>query len=198
MNEHDRADDLLREGLALGLELDYKLIIQYCLIGLGTLAAARGEPVRAARLWGAADAISEAFGTQLTKAGRAMIDYDGQVATVRGQVDETTWTAAWAAGRAMDPASAADPEVGRRPPGPARGALPGGLSAREVEVLRLVAGGMTNAEVGRSLFLSTRTVDWHLSSIYTKLGFHSRTAGDPLRHRPRVWSDPSRFPVIHR
>ena len=52
---------------------------------------------------------------------------------------------------------------------------PAGLSAREAEVLRLVANGLTNAEVAEKLFLSSRTVDWHLSSIYRKLGLHSRT-----------------------
>ena len=52
---------------------------------------------------------------------------------------------------------------------------PGGLSAREAEVLRLVARGMSNAEVAEKLFLSSRTVGWHLGSIYRKLGFSSRT-----------------------
>jgi DNA-binding CsgD family transcriptional regulator len=62
------------------------------------------------------------------------------------------------------------------PPGPAAPqAYPAGLSAREVEVLRLVAAGMTNAEVAKDLFLSSRTVGWHLGSVYRKLGFHSRT-----------------------
>ncbi len=51
---------------------------------------------------------------------------------------------------------------------------PAGLSAREAEVLRLVATGLSNAEVAKKLFLSSRTVDWHLSSIYRKFGFHSR------------------------
>ena len=61
-------------------------------------------------------------------------------------------------------------------PGPAASeTYPAGLSAREVEVLCLVAAGMTNAEVAKDLFLSTRTVDWHMGSIYRKLGFHSRT-----------------------
>ena len=52
---------------------------------------------------------------------------------------------------------------------------PAGLSAREVEVLRLVAQGMTNAEVAEKLFISSRTVNWHLGSIYRKLGLGSRT-----------------------
>ena len=54
-------------------------------------------------------------------------------------------------------------------------AYPAGLSAREAEVLRLVASGMTNAEVAEKLFISPRTVNWHLGSIYRKLGFASRT-----------------------
>ena len=45
---------------------------------------------------------------------------------------------------------------------------PAGLTDREVDVLRLVAQGLTSADVGRRLFLSSRTVEWHLSSIYTK------------------------------
>ena len=53
--------------------------------------------------------------------------------------------------------------------------FPAGLSAREADLLRLVANGLTNAEVAEKLFLSSRTVDWHLGSIYRKLGLHSRT-----------------------
>jgi len=175
MGDAGRADALLREGLRRSVALHYELIIQYCLVGLGTLAAASGQPIRAARLWGAADAISEAFGTHLTRATRSLIEYDRQVSTVRGQLDESAWDAARTEGRAMDPARAADLEVAEEPPSATVATLPGGLSTRETDVLRLVAGGMTNAEVARTLFLSTRTVDWHLSSIYTKLGFHSRT-----------------------
>ena len=52
---------------------------------------------------------------------------------------------------------------------------PAGLSTREVDVLRLAARGMTNAEVAEELFISPRTVNWHLGSIYRKLGCSSRT-----------------------
>ncbi|MCC6270803.1 MAG: response regulator transcription factor [Microbacteriaceae bacterium] len=51
----------------------------------------------------------------------------------------------------------------------------GALSAREIEVLLLVAGGKSNREIGRELFLSEATVKSHLSHIFTKLGVSSRT-----------------------
>jgi DNA-binding CsgD family transcriptional regulator len=59
---------------------------------------------------------------------------------------------------------------------PAGPTYPAGLSAREVEVLRLVAQGLTDAEVAERLFLSPRTVGQHLRSVYNKLGVSSRTA----------------------
>ena len=51
-----------------------------------------------------------------------------------------------------------------------------GLTAREIEVLQLVADGLTNVEIADRLVLSQRTVHAHLRSIYDKLGVNSRTA----------------------
>jgi DNA-binding NarL/FixJ family response regulator len=53
---------------------------------------------------------------------------------------------------------------------------PAGLTAREVEVLRLVAQGLSDAQVAEQLVISTRTVNSHLTSIYSKLGISSRTS----------------------
>jgi DNA-binding CsgD family transcriptional regulator len=53
---------------------------------------------------------------------------------------------------------------------------PGGLSPRELDVLRLVAGGLTDAEIADRLFVSPRTVSGHLQSIYGKLNVSSRAA----------------------
>jgi DNA-binding CsgD family transcriptional regulator len=82
---------------------------------------------------------------------------------------------AWSDGRATEMERAVEHAVEpREPSGPP--AHPAGLSAREVEVLRLVASGMTSAQVARELFISPNTVNRHLGSIYGKLGVSSRAA----------------------
>jgi len=53
---------------------------------------------------------------------------------------------------------------------------PGGLTEREVEVLRLVASGRTNPEIAAVLYLSEKTVARHLSNIFAKVDVSSRTA----------------------
>lgn len=61
-----------------------------------------------------------------------------------------------------------------RGPRPSTAANPAGLTRREVEVLELVAQGLSNPEVARRLFLSSKTVDHHVSAILGKLGAPSR------------------------
>ena len=63
-------------------------------------------------------------------------------------------------------------ELGARAPD----ARVGGLSARETEVLRLVARGLGNADIARELVLSVRTVERHVANVYLKIGASGRTA----------------------
>jgi len=67
--------------------------------------------------------------------------------------------------------------------GGTRAAPPDGLSEREAEVLRLVASGMTNREVGGALFLSERTVTNHLTHIFGKIGVANRAGATAYAHR---------------
>jgi two-component system nitrate/nitrite response regulator NarL len=60
------------------------------------------------------------------------------------------------------------------PPRPTRGQTPGGLSERELEVLRLVAQGATNRQIANQLYLSEHTVRTYLAHILEKLGLDNR------------------------
>ncbi|HEY3238602.1 MAG TPA: response regulator transcription factor, partial [Acidimicrobiia bacterium] len=71
----------------------------------------------------------------------------------------------------------------RRPAAPA---LPGGLTEREAEVLRLVAEGKTNREIAAALYLSEKTVARHLSNMFTKLGVTSRAAATAFALREGI------------
>jgi len=110
------------------------------------------------------------------------------IASVRTQLGEQAFDAAWAAGRTMtlEQALAALAAVRMPPSAPAGPSSvphapkactsPAGLTAREVEVLQVVAQGLTNEQVAQRLVISPRTVDTHLTSIYSKLGVSSRSA----------------------
>jgi DNA-binding CsgD family transcriptional regulator/tetratricopeptide (TPR) repeat protein len=68
-------------------------------------------------------------------------------------------------------------------PVPTPRALPGGLTARELEVLRLVAQGHSNRDIGRALFISEHTAANHVRSILTKTGCANRTEAAAYAHR---------------
>ncbi len=65
-------------------------------------------------------------------------------------------------------------------------ATPGGLTEREIEVLRLVAAGRTNPQIAETLVLSEKTVARHLSNIFTKLEVSSRTAAAAFAFEQRL------------
>ena len=71
-------------------------------------------------------------------------------------------------------------------PGAAEPELPFGLTARELEVLALVAEGATNREIGARLFMAEKTASVHVSRILGKLGVRTRTQAAAIAHRAGI------------
>jgi DNA-binding NarL/FixJ family response regulator len=73
-----------------------------------------------------------------------------------------------------------------KPPPAAAGPPPDGLTQREVEILGLIARGMTNPEIAAQLFLSNHTVKTHISRIFAKTGSRDRAAAIGYAHRHNI------------
>jgi predicted ATPase/DNA-binding CsgD family transcriptional regulator len=185
--ELERAKAQFEENLTLSRELGDKATLSMSLEGLGCVAGAEGEAVRAARLFGAAETLMEAIDYRLVPQERAVLE--PYRASVRPRLGEGAWEEALAQGRAMgldetlgyalseeQPSTSPSPATSQPSVSSSTPEHPAGLTSREVEVLGLVAGGLTSAQIAKELFLSPRTVETHLTSIYHKLGVSSRAA----------------------
>jgi ATP/maltotriose-dependent transcriptional regulator MalT len=176
--DYAAARPLLEESLKISRSLNYHYDTATSLEGLAAVVAAQGEPVRAVRFMSAAQALREAIGTPLPSLIQALHEFT--IASVHTQLDEQAFDAAWTEGCAMTPEQlllALEPVgTSTASPVPRTPAYPDGLTAREVEVLRLVAQGLTNEQVSEQLVISPRTVNSHLTSIFSKIGVSSRGA----------------------
>ncbi len=175
---------LYEESLSVA-RVGYKLDIASGLEGLANVVVAQGEFEWATRLWGAAEALRETMGAPLPPLERP--DYEHATSAARTALGAEAFTAARAEGKTMTleqflaakgraalptPIPAGPPTTRREP----HLAYPDGMTAREVEVLRLVAQGLTDAQVADKLVITRRTVNWYLTSIYNKIQVSSRSA----------------------
>ena len=158
-------------------------------IETAALRSMQGDSVTAATLLGAAQHELDRLGATL---GIEQARYDRLRVGVRAQLDDVTWTRAWTAGQALtleqavaealdtlgDEAATATAAAqdGEPSHGRSRARPTARLTAREVEVLRVVAEGATDQDVAARLGLRPRTVTTYLSSIYAKLDVRTRTA----------------------
>ena len=174
--DHEQAEEILGEALRSSREVGHKVIAVDCLASLAGLAAERGEERRAAVLWGATAALRRSLEVAPDLHSDRLESY---LSVARLRSGEAAWEEALAEGEAMELEQAiAYALLAEEPSAPASRApeRPAGLTAREVEVLKLLAEGMTNARIAQELYLSPRTVHRHLNRIYHKLGTNSRAS----------------------
>jgi PAS domain S-box-containing protein len=93
------AQQALRSGLRLSHELGVRIMIAWCLAGLGSAAVLNEEPERAARLWGAAEHLRVTLGCRPAPAARHT--YERLLVQARAQLGEAGFAAAWAVGDAL-------------------------------------------------------------------------------------------------
>ena len=181
---YETARSLYEESMAIVRKTGDKGGIAFYQEEFARVIAVQGELTWAARLWGSAEVLNEAIGAPRSPFDR--ISYERAVAAARAQLGEKAFAAAWAEGRTMTPEQTLvtqTPKVGLIPGGPSSAPstkvptlYSGGLTARELEVLRLLAQGVTDAQIAEQLVLSLHTIHAHLRTIYSKLGVTSRSA----------------------
>jgi predicted ATPase/DNA-binding CsgD family transcriptional regulator len=186
----EQALALFAESLSLFASLGDRRMAALALEGVAGLAGRWLQPERAARLFGVAAAVQEASGLPVEPAFRDAHLRD--VAAVRAALGEDAFSAAWEAGavlpleQAIAEASTVaelNPRARAHAGSPAK-ATPFGLTSRELDVLRLLADGRTDKEIGAALFISYRTAMNHVARILAKLDVPSRAvaAREAARH----------------
>ena len=182
--EPDGAERDAHDALARAAEVQAHLFIPDILECLATLASEAGSHREAARLIGAAMAIRQRMGAVRFKVWDA--DYEASVAALRDALGEQDFDAAWAEGAALSTEEAiAYAQRGRgQRKRPSSGW--GSLTPTERDVVQLVSEGLANNDIAARLFVSPRTVQTHLTHVYTKLGLTSPGATRPGSGPPRV------------
>jgi predicted ATPase/DNA-binding CsgD family transcriptional regulator len=186
--EYTQALAQLNESLSLRREVGDRQGLAESVLVLGEILATRNAPEQAARLFGAAEALLRNIGGQLAPSYRT--EYEQHLKRAGSQVEKPTWQQAWNAGQGMSAEQvityaleqsverAVQPEI-QQPAAPATGrgqTYPAGLTKQEVVVLKLIADGLSYAQVAEKLTISPRTVNTHMAAIFSKIGVNSRTA----------------------
>jgi DNA-binding CsgD family transcriptional regulator len=170
--DSSRAEDLHHEALALRVRGGLFPGVADSLEALASLAGDHESYTEAARLFGAASTLRDSMGLARWPAEQA--GYDGELTRARQALGDLAFEAAWAEGQALtveDAVAYCSRARGERKRPSAGWAS---LTPTECDVVKLVAQGLTNPQIGEQLFISRATVKTHLAHIFTKLSIKSR------------------------
>lgn len=170
--ELDAAERDAYGALELAVALQTGFVFPFALDCLGQVAGEAGNHQFAARLFGAAEATRRRMGVVrfgVLEAGDA-----ARIAVTREVLGSNDFDTAWTEGAALSAEEAI--AYAQRGRGERRRADSGwaSLTRAELEVVKLISEGLGNKDVAARLFVSPRTVQAHLTHIYTKLGLTSR------------------------
>ena len=172
------AASLIAESIVVAEQMDDVRHILGAVAGLAGVALALGQPERATRLLGAVDAAKEASGIRRP----ALAPLSERITReTQGQLTEPEFAVAWEEGGALrfadaiaDALTLASSVCAQEPAreGAAQGPR---LTARELDVLRLLAQGNSDKEIAAVLRIGARTVQTHVGNLFAKLGVNGRT-----------------------
>jgi DNA-binding CsgD family transcriptional regulator len=177
-----KAESDAHDALAVAARVRSHLVVPDILECLADLATDAGTHREAARLFGAAGAARQRMGAVRFKVHQA--DYEASVTALREALGDKDFDTAWAEGAALS----IDDAIGYAQRGRGERKRPtsgwGSLTPAELDVVRLVSEGLSTKDIATRLFVSPRTVQTHLTHIYTKLGLTSRVqiAQEAARH----------------
>ncbi|WP_285030912.1 LuxR family transcriptional regulator [Mycolicibacterium sp. lyk4-40-TYG-92] len=177
-----QAERDLHAALQCGVEVQASLGIADVIEALAELAVCSGSHSEAVRLFGAASAMRQRTGEVRFRIYQS--DYDASIAALRNALGNGDFDAmrAEGAGLSADEAIAYAQRGRGERKRPATGWA--SLTPTELDVVRLVNEGLSNKDIGARLFVSPRTVQTHLTHVYSKLGLTSRMqlARESARH----------------
>ncbi len=181
-SQPELAEECAHKALAQCAAVESYLAVPNILECLAGLAGSSDRHAEAVRLMGAADAVRQQFG--LVRFKIYDDDYHTAVASLRETLGDNDFESAWNEGAALS----VDEAIAYAQRGRGERKRPSSgwasLTPTELDVVRLVSEGLPNKDIATRLFVSPRTVQTHLTHVYTKLGLTSRVqlAQEAARH----------------
>ncbi len=178
--EHAQACTLLKQSLQLASEVGDRLGLLSTLETFAWLCHQISLPERAAQFLGTVEGLRDWM--QIPLPPTFLTRHEYEVAVLHSELGEGVFNESWAYGvtmtlkLALSMVARISVAEGEKAPAKQHPTYPAGLTAREIDVLRLVAQGLPDARIAEQLVLSPRTVNTHLRSIYGKIGVSSRSA----------------------